>query len=247
MATAGRSDGSPSSDDFTAIKGSMWRVVEGQYRISSDRLVSNPADQPHLEGLIDEVKPQVPEAARHLPKLLATPFRYGYEVASRFRRAHERPGVLYLSDAEATAVAEKAFWRLKLFSRSPDAKTPNTIVPHTSFTVRAGVERTLDLTASPYVSARSKWTDPDDYTACQNFAALAREISTQAIKYESVRDPAARPNLAIFDPATIEGGSLEIARSWHFRFEGDRLTAYAAFPSSEHLAFTFAQFGLARS
>src|SRR5689334_20783557 len=130
MPIAGRSDEEPSPDYFVSVDGLMWRVVEGQYRISSDRLVSDPADQSHLEQLVEEVKPEVPDAARHLPKLLATPFRYGYEGSSRFRRKHERPGVLYLSEHENTAVAEKAYWRLKFFSRSPGAVTPNTIVPH---------------------------------------------------------------------------------------------------------------------
>jgi hypothetical protein len=96
----------------------------------------------------------------------------------------------------------------------------------------------------PYDRRRAKWVDPDDYTACQNFANRARQILAQAIKYESVRNPSSQANLAVFDPATVDGASFEIARSWHFRFEGSKLTAYAAFPSSEHLTFTFEQFGL---
>lgn len=246
MATAEGYNERPSPEHFVAVEGLMWRVVQGQSRISSDRLVTDPADQPLLEGLIDEVKPLVPEEARHLPALLATPFRYGYEVASRFRRAHERPGVLYVSELENTAVAEKAYWRLKLFSRSPHAATPKTIVPHTSLTVNTRVARTLDLTASPYDRRRAEWTSPDDYTPCQQFAEGARAILAQAVRYESVRDPESQANLAIFDPTVVDGTSLEIARSWHFRFEGNRLTAYAAFPSSEHLKFTFEQFGLSR-
>src|SRR5690349_19442786 len=244
MAIAGRSDEKPSPEHFVAFNGLMWRVVEGQYRISSDRLVGNPGDQPYLEQLVEEVKPDVPEATRHLPKLLATPFRYGFSVESRFRRAKTKLGVLYLSETEDTAVAEKAYWRCKFFSRSPDAITPNTIVPHTSFTVLIDADRTLDLTTPPYDQRRAIWLDPDDYTACQNFAEAARKLLTQAIKYESVRDPAARANLAVFDPAAVDGLSLEMGRSWHFRFEGNKLTAYAAFPSSEHLTYTFKQFGL---
>ncbi len=243
MAIGQKSDETPSAVEFTPIAGIVWRVVESQNRISSDRLVDDPDDQPLLEQLIEEVKPPIPPEARHLPTLLATPFRYGHEVASRFRRAKEKPGILYTSEQEPTAVAEKAFYRLKFLSRSPDSDVPQTIVEHTSFTVRTGATRALDLTSPPYVKRRTDWTNPDDYTACQDFAARARLIGTQAIRYESVRDPEADANVAIFDPATVEGESFEIRRSWHFRFEGRKLTAYAAFPSPQHLTFTFEQFG----
>jgi hypothetical protein len=33
-------------------------------------------------------------------------------------------------------------------------------------------------------------------------------------------------------------------RTWHFRFEGGRLTAFAAFPSDDRVEFTYAEFGL---
>lgn len=244
MATAERSDSRPSPDLFVAVDGLMWRVVEGQYRISSDRLVNDAEDQPLLESLIGEVKPPIPEEARHLPTLLATPFRYGHEVSSRFRRASEKRGILYLSETESTAIAEKAYWRLKFFSRSPDAGTPNTIVPHTSFTVQTHVTRALDLTEPPYVQRRAEWTDRDNYRSCQDFAEVARLILTEAIRYESVRDPDHHANLAVFDPNVVDGSSFQLGRNWHFRFEGNRLTAYAAFPSDEQLTFTFGQFGL---
>lgn len=247
MATAPESDKAPSPTHFAPVTGLVWRIVESQNRISSDRLVDDPDDQPLLENLIEEVKPPIPEEARHLPELLATPFRYWHEVASRFRRANEKPGILYTSELETTAVAEKAYYRLKFLSRSPDAVASKNIIEHTSFTVRTEARQALDLTASPYVERRPDWIDPDDYTRCQNFAAAAREIETQAIRYESVRDPAAQANVAIFDPAVVDGDSLQIVRSWHLRFEGAKLTAYAAFPSPQHLAFTFEQFGFAPS
>lgn len=244
MAIAPRSESGPSPTHFKSRNGLVWRVVESQNRISSDRLVDDPEDQPLLEELIEEVKPPIPDEARHLPKLLATPFRYWHDVASRFRRANEKPGILYTSELESTAIAEKAYYRLKFLSRSPDAMPSKNIIEHTSFTVLTSATRTLDLTAQPFVQWQSDWTHPNDYTACQEFAAEARQIRTQEIRYESVRDPAANANLAIFDPAVVDGDSLKIMRSWHFRFEGGKLTAYAAFPSPEHVVFTFQQFGL---
>ena len=224
----------------------MWRLVESQNVISSDRLVEDPDDQPLLEELIEEVKPLIPEGARHLPKLIATPFRYWHQAASRFRRANEKPGILYTSETETASVAEMAYYRLLFHSRSPASIRPKNITEHTSFTVRAQATRALDLTRMPYVLRRADWTDPGDYGACQEFGAAARQIGTQAIRYESVRDPAAQANLAIFDPGAVDGDSLQIIRSWHFRFEGRRLSAYAAYPSPQHLAFTFEQFAMTR-
>ena len=244
MASAPKSDDEPSPKDFKACFGSFWRVVESQNRISSDRLVDDPDNQPLLEELIEEVKPPIPPEARHLPTLLATPFRYWHERASRFRRAKEKPGILYTSETETAAVAELAYYRLLFRTRSPAARASQNIVEHSSFTVAANAGRTLDLTTSPYVRRRADWVNPTDHTLCQEFATAARAIDAQAIRYESVRDPEARANLAIFDPATVDANSLEIVRSWHFRFEGKKLSAYAAFPSPQHLSFTYEQFGL---
>lgn len=245
MATERKSDYSgPDAAYFAAYSGLVWRLVESQNRISTDRLVDDPTDQDVLEALVEEVKPPVPEKARHLPTLLSTPFRYWHQSESRFRRANEKPGVLYASEAEQTSVAETAFWRLKFLSRSDGVRHPSTIIEHTSFRTGIGTDRMLDLTTEPYVRRRAEWTDPDDYSECQDFASKARAIETGVIRYESVRDPESRANVAVFAPESIDGASFEIVRSWHFRFEKGKLSAYAAFPSVEHLVFTFEQFGL---
>jgi hypothetical protein len=245
MATELKSDDAePNAAHFAAYSGLVWRLVESQNRISTDRLVDDPADQDILEALVEEVKPPVPQGARHLPTLLATPYRYWHQSESRFRRANEKPGILYASEAEQTSVAETAFWRLKFLSRSDGVQLPNTIIEHTSFRAGVGTDRMLDLTTEPYVVRRAEWTHPDDYSACQDFASKARGIGTALIRYESVRDPQDRPNVAVFEPRSVDGASFEIVRSWHFRFERGKLSAYAAFPSAEHLVFTFEQFGL---
>lgn len=244
MASAPESDRSPSRKHFSGHSGLFWRVVENQNRISSDRLVDDPDDQPLLEDLIEEVKPPIPDEAKHLPKLLASPFRYWHQSASRFRRANEKPGIFYAAEAEATSVAEMAYYRLKFYSRSAGVKISQNVTEYTAFTVRADATRALDLTAPPFDSQRANWTNPDDYTACQDFASEARQIGTQLIRYESVRDPG-QPSDAILDPSTLDGDSLEIVRSWHFRYERGKLSAYAAFPSPQRLTFTFEQFGFA--
>jgi len=244
MTTAPKSRAVPTAADFRAYAGEVWRLVEAQHRISTNRLAASAEDQALLERLVEEVKPVMPKAARGLHYLLATPFRYGHAKASRFRRANERPGIFYASEHVATAVAETAYWRLLFFSRSRGFVPPTTVVEHSAFTVSVAVERALDLTAAPFVARASHWMNPHDYSGCQAFASAARSIDAQAIRYASVREPSHRSNVALFDPAAFTSSSPTIEQTWHFRYENRQLTAFAAFPSSERHSFSFDEFGL---
>ena len=88
------------------------------------------------------------------------------------------------------------------------------------------------------------WMAPGDYSACQDFAARARGIDAQAIRYASVRDPDHRANIALFDPTAFATPAPTIEQTWHFRYEAGQITAFAAFPSNERYAFRFGIFGL---
>lgn len=244
MTIAPASDRTPRAEAFRTYRGKLWRIVEAQHRISTNRLATGGDDQALLEQLVEEVKPVLPVAARHLHYLLATPFRYGHKSGSRFRRAGEKPGIFYAAESVATALAETAYWRLRFYSRSPDFRPPGTTVEHSAISVTVATERLLDLCAPPYAAAAALWMDPDDYIACQTFAAGARAIDAQAIRYASVRDPRHRANVALFDPAVFRDPAPKNAQTWHFRFERGELTAYAAFPSSERFAFRNESFGL---
>lgn len=243
--SAPRSDVAPDPADLRPYSARVWRLVEAQHRISTNRLATSAEDQALLETLVEEVKPPLPRAARGLHYLLATPFRYGHALPSRFRRAGERPGIFYASEKAATAVAETAYRRLLFFSRSPGFRPPTSTIEHSMFSVAVAIDRLLDLTVAPYAAAAPRWTAATDYTACQAIAAAARAIGTQAIRYASVRDPAHGANLALFDPAAFRSKTPRIEQTWHFRFETGRMTAFAALPSAERYSFTFAQFGLA--
>lgn len=234
----------PTSADFRKYAARLWRLVEAQHRISTNRLATTADDQALLETLVEEVKPSLPRAARGLHYLLATPFRYGHSRPSRFRRANERPGVFYGSEHVATAVAETAYWRLLFFSRSPGFTPPTSIAEHSAFSVEVAVDRLLDLAAAPLDQDAASWMNPTDYSACQDLAREARSIGSQAIRYASVRDPGHRANIALFDPAAFQAADPRIEQTWHFRYERGRLTAFAAFPSSDRMTFTFEQFGL---
>jgi hypothetical protein len=242
--TARRSETVPTPADFRTYAGTVWRLVEAQHRISTNRLAANSDDQALLEQLVEEVKPVMPVAARGLHYLLATPFRYGHAKTSRFRRANERPGIFYASEHIASAVAETAYWRLLFFSRSPGFSPPTNVVEHSAFTVEIAVDRALDLTAPPFDADAGHWTAPGDYSACQDFATRARGIDAQAIRYASVRDPDHRANIALFDPTAFTAPAPAIEQTWHFRYEAGQITAFAAFPSNERYAFSFGIFGL---
>ncbi|MGY2736542.1 RES family NAD+ phosphorylase [Sphingomonas sp. UYP23] len=244
MISAPRSKMVPTTADLRHYAAKVWRLVEAQHRISTNRLAANVDDQSLLEQLIDDVKPVMPVAARGLHYLLGTPFRYGYAKASRFRRAGERPGIFYASEHVATAVAETAYWRLLFFSRSPGFVPPTTVVEHSAFTVPVAVDRALDLSAPPLNAEADRWTDPTDYAPCQALAAQARGIDAQAIRYHSVRDTEHRTNLALLDPSGFSASVPTIEQTWHFRFEAGKLTAFAPFPSRDLYRFDYALFGL---
>ena len=66
------------ASELGAWRGTVWRVVEAQHRISTNRLAGSLAEQEQLERLAEAVKPELPPAARGLHYLLAAPFRYGH-------------------------------------------------------------------------------------------------------------------------------------------------------------------------
>ena len=242
--SAPTSDPVPTEADFRPYAARVWRIVEAQHRISTNRLADSLADQRLLEELAEAVKPSLPPAARGLHYLLSTPFRYGYAKASRFRRAHERPGIFYAAEAAATAVAESAYWRLLFFSRSPGTRLPRGTIEHSAYTVRLKAARALDLTAPPLDIGRPLWTDPADYGPCQRLADGARAIGAQIIRYESVRDAARRANVALLDPGCFADAEPKVVTTYHVRLDRRGLDMLAAFPSTERHRFTFADFGL---
>lgn len=231
------------ASDLRGYRRSVWRVVEAQHRISTNRLAANLDEQKRLEELADAAKPDLPRAARGLHYLLASPFRYGHAMASRFRRAHERPGIFYASESEHTAITETAYWRLRFISRSPGFLPGNRTSEHLSFSVPLAISRLADTTQAPLSRDHDRWTDPEDYSACQELAAAVRMAAGQAIRSPSARDPQGI-NVALFDPACFAKSHPDFGQGWHMRIEAKRLTAMAAFPAGDVLEFTGEQFGL---
>jgi len=162
------------------------------------KLTDNAIEQAMLERLIEDSKPPIPPECRHLDFLLFTPFRYApYPQGSRFRRAGLTPGVFYASETSDTAIAEVCFYRLLFFSESPDTPWPGNAGEYTAFACEYATARALDLTLPPFDNRRAAWTNPVDHAACQELADLARAARVDLIRYESVRDPDRRANIAL--------------------------------------------------
>ena len=85
------------------------------------------------------------------------------------------PGVFYASLQVATAVAEMAFARLRIFAESPGTPWPANAVEHTAFAVRFRTAAAIDLTLPAFEPGAEHWTHPIDYAACQALAETARE------------------------------------------------------------------------
>ena len=164
----------------------LWRAVEAQHIASTRRLVDDLDEQRVLEDILEATKPPVPLAAERLHYLLFTPFRYPPPHASRFR-ATQDPGIFYGAESVRTACAELGFWRWRFLT---DSKGLSTLGPAQQTLFEVSVRSSAaDLERLPYSKDAALWRHPDDYSATQRFARVAREAEVSLILYGSVRDP----------------------------------------------------------
>lgn len=213
----------------------QWRAVEAQHVVSTMALVDTLAEQELLEEILESAKPDVPNAARGLHYLLATPFRYPSPFGSRFRRPYE-PGVLYGATAQRTACAELGYWRWRFLQDSPGL-TQLQARPQTVFQFSArGVTR--DLRRSPYVARRDAWTHPHDYTACRQMADESRLAGVQIIRYQSVRDPEGGGCSAVLDPGAIAPPAPSELQTWYLLVRRERVRWWSE-DRTDRVAFDF--------
>lgn len=173
-------------------------MVEGQHVASTMKLVDNAAEQDILEALLERSKPPLPENARDLHYLLATPFRYPPPPwESRFRGSTD-PGVFYGAEKVRTAAAELGYWRWRFLVDTVDLDHIGP-TPHTAFRARIDT-RLVDLRKAPFDRDRKRWEHPFDYTATQDLARIVRNAGLGAIVYQSVRDPAPAWCIAVLSP-----------------------------------------------
>ncbi len=195
------------------------------------KLTDNAAEQELLEQLLESTKPPIPPECGHLHFLLFTPFRYGpYPLGSRFRRAGFTQGVFYGAEAPETAIAEVCFYRLLFFHESPDTPWPSDAGEYTAFACDFAASLMIDLTTRPFNNRRAVWTDPVDYAPCQELADLARARSIDAIRYESVRDPRHRANIALLSCKVFEQPEPVARMSWRILLGDNGARAYCEMP-----------------
>lgn len=218
--------------------GLAWRLVEAQHKASTMKLVDDLDEQALLEDLIEVAKPPLPPECAGLHYLLATPFRYGapYPHGSRFRRAGITPGVWYGAENPETAVAEIAFYRLLFHAESPGTPLPVNAASFTGLAVPLAAERHIDLTGSAHDHERAALEHRQDYTRCQVVADEARAAGIGLIRYRSVRDPAARANLAVLACMVFAAREPAATRTWHLRMTPGAVMALCENPRT---ALTF--------
>ena len=215
------------------LSATCWRLVEAQHRVSTMKLVDTLDEQALLETELEATKPPVPPGCAGLHYLLATPFRYGrYPGSSRFRREGYSPGVFYASEQPETAVAETAFYRLLFFAESPDTPWPSNPLEFTAFETAVSTANAIDLTVAPLVRDRESWMRLDDYGACLALADAARSAQVTVIRYQSVRDPAGRANLAVLDCSAFARPEPLGWSTWRLRVSAYGVTALCDRPST---------------
>jgi len=221
------------------IAGLLWRVVEHQYTASTRKIVATQDDQDLLEDILEESKPPMPAACRHLDYLLKTPFRYRpTSRGSRFRVPGPGPGVFYAAEQLSTAQAEYTYWRLRFFLASPNTPLPRNEARLTAFSVRFATQRALDLTEPPLAAERTAWCDPCDYTATHALSVQARRADLNAIRYESVRDPQRAANVALLDCASFTVHAPLTQQTWYL-FLGEVEANWRRAHGARHERVTF--------
>ncbi|MDK9723550.1 MAG: RES family NAD+ phosphorylase [Sterolibacteriaceae bacterium MAG5] len=224
--------------------GSGWRAVEAQHKNATIALVhGNVDDQALLESILEEAKPVLPDNAKGLHWLLATPFRYWppQPAGSRFRRRTD-PGVFYGAEDRQTSCAESGYWRLRLWMDSEGLSRHPAVVPVTLFEFHAATDAAIDLTKAPLVKDRVLWTDPTDYRATQALAENARAVNVAVIRYASVRNPGGLC-LALLSPepfrAVSEPYDETRQQSWSLYLEPPDLTVWQRVLDGESFSFRF--------
>lgn len=221
---------SPSSYKIDAC----WRLVEAQNQLSTRKLVSDLEEYDLLEHELEATKPPIPKECIGLDFLLFSPFRYEpYPKASRFRDTGISPGVYYAAEDPITAVYEMVFYSLKTFSAAPDAGLPSVLLEKSAITVGIETASHLDLTTPPYVEHSEGWTNPKDYSACIGLAHVAVKNNVGVIRYESVRDPNKRANLAIFDPLAFCSKTPKQEGTWRVYFDRKKVTLICENPKKK--------------
>ena len=113
---------------------------------------------------------------------------------------------------------------------SPNTRWPTHPIDHRAFAAEFETELAIDLTKPPFIGHRERWTHPVDYSACLSLAEEARSAGIEAIRYESVRDPQARANLALLKSSVLVANQRFQEETWLFHFGNNGVRAICENP-----------------
>ncbi len=217
----------------------LWRAVEAQHVVSTQVLVDTLDEQAELERILGAAKPEL-ERPNALHWLLYTPLRSPpLPSGSRFRGVAD-PGVWYGAETERTACAELGYWRWRFLLASPelDALAAR---PQSVFRAKLRGE-TLDLRQPPWLAARARWTDGEDYSACQELARQARTAGVAILRYESVRDPHHAGSGVVLSIGAFAAPQPTALQTWLLEVRRERVTWTPASPlATARFEFRFAR------
>ncbi|MCB1391496.1 MAG: RES family NAD+ phosphorylase [Rhodobacteraceae bacterium] len=208
---------------FEPWRGNVWRLIEGQYRPATLKIVDTVSEQQRLEALLEASKPAIPAECAHLDYQFSAPFRYGvYPHASRFRRPGRTPGVFYASETALTAAQESAWWLVRFYRASPATPLPTIPTAHSAILAEVAAPVAVDLTHA-HNAALGRWDDPEDYADCLDLADTVRAAGCEAIRYASTRDPAKGTNVAVLTCRAFAQPRPVDVQTWHVWLTGTRV------------------------
>lgn len=196
------------------LSGTLLRMVESQEQVATLNLVDSLAEQAVLESLIESAKPPLPEGARNLHWLLATPFRYPpLPHGSRFGRRHE-PALFYAALSRETLLHECAYYRFVF--RTGMAEPPPALLhsQHTLFQARYGSAQGVQLHKPPFDAFGDALRSPIDYGPTQALGQAMRRAGVVLFEYASARDPAGGTNVALFAPEGLRSRRPTRQQAW---------------------------------
>lgn len=200
---------------FRRLSLEAWRIVEGQHRIATRKLVDSDAEHRLLEELIESKKPPRPAGKEFegLHYLLYTPFRYPpLRYGSRFGGRDER-SLWYGSEQLSTAFAEAAYYRM-VFLDGTRADLGQRTVELSAFSVPVASRKAADLTAAPFDAHRAVIAHPSSYGETQRLGRALRSHGVQMFRYPSARDPRRGHNVGAFTPAAFATKSIGATQTW---------------------------------
>jgi hypothetical protein len=197
------------------LSGELVRMVEDLSQTATRALVDDLAEHALLEEMLEISKPVMRPGTETLDYLLASPFRYPpLAYGSRFGSRFE-PSLFYAALDLAPVLAETAYYRLVFWSGMTIAPPGGRLeTAHTLFAAAFSSAQGVRLNQAPFDQYRAILTDPENYRATQLLGKRMRESGIEVFIYRSARDPGGGENIALFEPAALDGPAPLWKSAW---------------------------------